>query len=63
LDIVIPLRSINQRSVRGENDGNFATQRDVLVGRIIDQAGNEGSNRDKEAEPVAMAATFFGGNA
>jgi hypothetical protein len=60
LDIVIRLESINQRTVRGKNNGDFATQRNVLVGGIIDQAGKKGSNRDQEAGPVV--STFFVSN-
>jgi hypothetical protein len=53
LDIVIRLRSINQRAVRGENDGNFATQRDLLEGGTINQMGKKSANRAKEAPRIA----------
>jgi hypothetical protein len=59
LDIVIRLESVNQGTVRGKNDRDFATYTDTSVSGIIDQARHEGMKGGKETGPVAMRPTFF----
>jgi hypothetical protein len=51
--------SVNQGTVRGKNDRDFATQTDTSVSGIIDQARYEGMNGGKETGPVALHPTFF----